>query len=89
MTRLTHFNLYLSIAVMLALALLVACGSPGAPEDTPAAEESAGDSAAEAVANVPETEYNESPMLAQRVAAGELPNVETGTDWFRSIHRAG
>ncbi|MBV7334094.1 ABC transporter substrate-binding protein [Chloroflexi bacterium TSY] len=65
---------FLAIALILSL-LFAACGG-GTPADAPVVEESAAESADESMANVPDTQHSESPMLAQRVAAGELPNVD-------------
>lgn len=68
------------LTLILAL-VLAACGAPAAPaapapaeEAAPAAEEAA--PAAEEAAPAAETKYKEAPMLAEMVAAGELPNVD-------------
>jgi len=64
-------------AMTTAAAVATACGSP-APEQAPAPAESAGEEAsqaADAVPAGPPSSYNEAPMLAERVEAGELPPV--------------
>ncbi len=71
------------LTLILAL-VLAACGAPAAPaaeEAAPAAEEAAPAAeeaapAAEEAAPAVETKYKEAPMLAEMVAAGELPNVD-------------
>ena len=59
-------GLALAVFGLLLAAVLAACG----PAPAPAAEEPAAEEA------MPEGQYGESPMLAERVAAGELPPVE-------------
>lgn len=60
---------------MLLVALLAACGGGAAtgPQAAEQASESAADAATDAA--VPSDGYSESPMLAQQVAAGDLPPV--------------
>ncbi len=74
-------SLIWGISLMLILGLaLVACSSPVAEEpaaEEPAAEEPAAEEpAAEEPAAEPESMYNEAPMLAEMVAAGDLPPVD-------------
>lgn len=72
------------IAVLTIGLLLVACGGAEVPapveEEAPAAEEPAPEAEApaeeEAVAEKPAGKYNEAPMLAKLVEAGELPPVD-------------
>jgi len=55
---------------------VAACGAPAAaPAEAPAAAPAASDSGAAAPAAAP-GQYNEAPMLAELVAAGELPPVD-------------
>lgn len=61
------------LTLILAL-VLAACGAPAAPAAPAPAEEAA--PAAEEAAPAAETKYKEAPMLAEMVAAGELPNVD-------------
>lgn len=79
--KLSSFRTLALIGVLtLVLALVLsACGAPAAPapaaeEAAPAAEEAA--PAAEEAAPAAEGKYKEAPMLAEMVAAGELPPVD-------------
>ncbi|MBV7336475.1 hypothetical protein KFU94_51250 [Chloroflexi bacterium TSY] len=72
----------LLVIVMAASLLVAACGgSPAGPADEPAAEadsgssdESSSDSSDGEMAS--DGQYKEAPMLAEMVAAGDLPSVE-------------
>ena len=55
-------------ALLVALLALAACGGPAAEEEAPMAEAPAAD--------MSDSPYGEAPMLAEMVAAGELPPVE-------------
>ncbi|MCB0071674.1 MAG: ABC transporter substrate-binding protein [Caldilineaceae bacterium] len=58
-------------------AILVACGSPAAAPEAPAAAEATAAPAAEAAVPAgPPGTYKEAPMLADLVAAGQLPPVD-------------
>ena len=85
-----HFALLVALLLVVVLAL-AACGGGGAPSaEEPAAAEPAAEEAALGAALIgdiegPEiitdegafpTEFNEAPMLAEKVAAGELPPLE-------------
>jgi peptide/nickel transport system substrate-binding protein len=64
-----------AISVLLIMGLLVACGGPAAP--TPRGEgQEAEPAAQQEAASVEVGDEMESPMLAQRVAAGELPALD-------------
>ncbi|MEM7131609.1 MAG: ABC transporter substrate-binding protein [Chloroflexota bacterium] len=67
-------NLLLGLFVIMAL-MVAACGGSAAttPTDEPAAPEPA---AGERIEGAPDTTYNESPMLAERVVAGDLSSVD-------------
>ena len=74
-SRLMRTLLLISV-LALAFALAACGGAPAAPapaEEAPAPHEAEAPAAAEPAAD---TMYNEAPMLAERVAAGELPNVD-------------
>jgi peptide/nickel transport system substrate-binding protein len=85
----TKISLLLSIFVILSM-ILTACGAPAATEPAatePAATEPAATEPGGAIQQATEepaatqpavtiTEFNEAPMLAEKVAAGELPPVE-------------
>lgn len=60
------------LTTMLLVLAVAACG----PAEAPMADESMSDGDMAAEAAVPEGKYRESPMLAARVAAGELPPVD-------------
>lgn len=64
-----QLGLWLSLLVI--IGLLAACGAPAAPAPAQEAAPAAGESAAPA-----DTSQLEAPILAERVAAGELPPVE-------------
>ncbi|GIV78123.1 ABC transporter substrate-binding protein [Litorilinea aerophila] len=74
-------HLFPLLATLVLAALLAACGGPTAPppaapsanEPAPAQEAS---SSTESVATAPVDSGNEAPMLAEKVAAGELPPLE-------------
>ena len=59
-----------------AAALAAACGSGGGGSEPEAAAAATDMPAAEEPAAGPPSKYNESPLLAERVAAGELPPVD-------------
>ncbi len=75
-----RFHLFASLLIALAL-LLSACAPAAQPEaPAPAAEEAQPEEAqpaeAPAPAEMPASKYKEAPMLAEMVAAGELPPVD-------------
>lgn len=55
---------------------VAACGAPAASPAAPVAEPAAADSGAAAAPAAAPGQYNEAPMLADLVAAGELPPVD-------------
>ncbi len=63
-------------AVTSAGAIAVACGPSGEPEEEPMAEEAPAAEAPAAEEAVPMGKYQEAPMLADMVAAGDLPPVD-------------
>jgi peptide/nickel transport system substrate-binding protein len=68
----------LSILVLLTL-LLVSCGTPAAtptPDQEATTEPVASETEGPASTAAPEAGYKEAPMLAEKVAAGDLPPVE-------------
>ncbi|MEZ4863748.1 MAG: ABC transporter substrate-binding protein [Caldilineaceae bacterium] len=70
---------FLKLTAMTAAATLAtACGAPAAPAAPTSAEPAAGEAASQAAPAAPAgppSSYSEAPMLAERVAAGELPPV--------------
>ena len=58
-----------------AAAVVAACGAPDGDADSQAADEAPAAEAPAADAGPP-SKYNESPLLAERVAAGTLPPVD-------------
>lgn len=65
-----------ALIAVLMLGLVLAACAPAAPTDTPAAGEPAAPAAAEPAAPAADTAQKEAPMLAEKVAAGELPPLE-------------
>ncbi|MBI1294578.1 ABC transporter substrate-binding protein [bacterium] len=65
-----------ALMAALVLGLVLAACAPAAPADTPAAGEPAAPAASEPAAPAADTAQKEAPMLAEKVAAGELPPLE-------------